>query len=99
MSIFLYGKTIHRSTTNPAKDEENFLKEFSRDFHQKILDIDDFDTFEITLSKWIKNINSDTKKILGLMKNHKGKEFLFSSIIGFFYQHGIGCDVDKNKAL
>src|SRR5688572_19075392 len=46
-----------------------------------------------------KSIGKDTKTILELMQNHKETEFWFSSIIGFFYQCGIGCDVDKNKAL
>jgi len=46
-----------------------------------------------------KSIGKDTKTILELMQNHKETKFWFSSIIGFFYQCGIGCDVDKNKAL
>ena len=33
------------------------------------------------------------------MKNYEQTKFWFSSIIGFFYQLGIDCDVDKNKAL
>ena len=37
-----------------------------------------------------------------MMQNHKESELWFSSIIGFFFQYGIGCtvcDVDENKAL
>src|ERR1051325_11494634 len=83
--------------SNFPERDENFLKEFSRDFYRKIIDTMDFDTI-YTLSEWIKSID-DTKTILELMKNHKENEFWFSSIIGFFYQYGIGCDVDKNKAL
>src|SRR5215213_4436829 len=99
MSNLLDGKATRMSVTNISKSDENFLKEFSRDFYQKIVninDFDDFDVFENTLSKWIKGINKDTKTILKLMQNN---EFWFSSIIGFFYQQGIGCDVDKNKSL
>src|SRR5438034_3267327 len=33
------------------------------------------------------------------MQNHKETKFWFTSIIGFFYQYGIGCDIEKNKAL
>jgi hypothetical protein len=33
------------------------------------------------------------------MRNHKENEFWFSSIIGFFYQYGIGCDINKDKSL
>src|SRR6266480_3113258 len=39
--------------------------------------------------------------ILGLMKNHEGNENWFSSLIGFFYEHGIGDTyiVDKQMSL
>src|ERR1044071_1238707 len=79
-----------------SKSDEIFLKKFSRNFYQKILDINDFNTFESTMIKWINDINKNTKEILELMQKNK---FCFSSIIGFFYQYGIGCDVDKNKSL
>src|SRR3954452_936410 len=96
MSNLLDGKATRMLITNISKSDENFLKGFSRDFYQNIININDYNVFENTLSKWIKGINKDTKTILKLMQNN---EFLFSSIIGFFYQQGIGCDVDKNKSL
>ncbi|CAB4430233.1 unnamed protein product [Rhizophagus irregularis] len=34
-----------------------------------------------------------------MMKNHKESKFWFTSLIGFFYQHGIGCKLNKEKAL
>src|ERR1700733_11922581 len=33
------------------------------------------------------------------MENHKESKFWFTSFIGFFYQFGIGCNLDKEKAL
>src|SRR5688572_13570121 len=84
---FLNGNDIH-----------NFLKKFSRDFHQKIISTNDFKPFEDTLYECINNIYN-TETILELMQNHKESEFWFSGIIGFFYQYGIGCDIDENKAL
>src|SRR6266542_1774120 len=82
---------------------ENFLKEFSKDFYQKIIeiiDLNDFNKLEYILNEWIKYIdNKNTEPILKLMQNHKESEILFSSIIGFFYQYGINCDVDENRAL
>ena len=33
------------------------------------------------------------------MENHEQSEFWFSGIIGFFYQFGVSCDINKNKAL
>src|SRR5438034_172769 len=95
-------KALHELlTTETIDSEEKFLKEFSKDFYQKIIYINDFNTiktFENNLNEWIKSININAKEILSLMRNHEKKQ-LFSSIIGFFYQHGIGCNVDKNKAL
>ena len=76
--------------------EENFLKKFSKDFYQRIITTTDFNAFEDTLSEWIKSIDMNSKTILELMQKN---EFSFSSIIGFFYQVGINCDVDRNKAL
>ena len=78
--------------------DKNFLKEFSRNFHQKIIDTNDFYIFENTLIEWIKNIDKNAKTILELMQSHNDKVW-FTSIIGFFYQHGIVCDVNENKAL
>src|SRR4051794_501905 len=81
--------------TDISKSDENFLRDFSRNFYQKIIEINDFNVFESTLSEWIKDNNKNTRTILELMQKN---EFLFSSIIGFFYQYGIDCNVDKDKS-
>src|SRR2546423_15219694 len=81
-----------------SMSDENFLKEFLIDFYRKIIDTDDFNTYEDILIKWINNINKNTESIFELMQNHEQTKFWFSSIIGFFYQHGISCDIDKNMA-
>src|ERR1043166_3917311 len=97
MSNLLEDKATSAHITDIFKSDEIFLKEFSRDFYQKIVDIDNFNQFEITLREWIKDIDKSSKTILNLMQKN---EFLFSSIIGFFYQYGIGCDIiDKSKSL
>src|SRR5436190_12540637 len=93
MSISNFLPTLKVSMSD---DDKNFLKEFSRNFHQKIIDTNDFCTFENTLIEWIRNIDKNDKTILELMQCYK---VLFTSIIGFFYQYGIGCDVDENKAF
>src|ERR1043166_3443288 len=80
------------------KDDGNFLKGFSINFYQKIVDTNDFKTFESTLTEWIINIDVN-KLIFESIQSHEQTNFWFSSIIGFFYQYGIGCDVDKKKAL
>src|SRR4051812_10304777 len=97
LSNFLDYKT---SIADTFKNDENFLKEFLRNFYQKIINTNDFSNFENTLiNDRIMNIDQNAKTILKLMQNHEENEFWFSSIIGFFYQYGIGCDVDKKKAL
>src|ERR1044072_6858947 len=98
-SNILDSKAFHKLTTDITKDDEDFLKEFSIDFYQKITDMEDFNTIENTLIEWIKNAHKNIELILGLMQNHKQTKLWFSSIIGFFYQHGVGCDPDKDKAL
>ena len=80
--------------------DENFLKKFSRNFYREITGINDLKIFENILIEWIgKNTNEDIKLILELMENHEQSEFWFSGIIGFFYQFGVSCDINKNKAL
>ncbi|RIA84020.1 hypothetical protein C1645_785083 [Glomus cerebriforme] len=32
------------------------------------------------------------------MKNHEQSKSWFTSLIGFFYQFGIGCNLDREKA-
>ena len=85
------------------ENNEKFLKEFSKEFYQKIIDVKDFYTFEVTLTDWIKNDidkkDHERQSIFELMKNHHQTRFWFSSIIGFFYQFGIGCDLDRMKAM
>src|SRR5438045_1555795 len=90
-SNFSDKKNIHKPISNTSNNNENFLKEFSIDFYQKIIDTDDFSIFEDILIEWIKSINKDTEPIFGLMQNHEQIKFWFSSIIGFLYQYGIGC--------
>ncbi|GBB88238.1 hypothetical protein RclHR1_01480003 [Rhizophagus clarus] len=90
--------TYKSSTTNISKNGEILLKEFVRDFYHKILDINDLRTFEITLCDWIKNIDKN-QTILKLLWNHKDYKLYFASVIGFFYQHGISCAINRNKAL
>ncbi|RIA92894.1 hypothetical protein C1645_820087 [Glomus cerebriforme] len=89
---------------NTFKNDEIFLKKFFKDFYRMIIETKDFKYFEKISNEWIKfyleiNDNKNPKNILELMKNHKQSKFWFTSLIGFFYQHGMGCDLDKEKAV
>ena len=51
------------------------------------------------LRKFIKIKNVDSKDLLGMMLKHKLNNDYFTSYIGYFYQYGIGTEVDKYRSL
>ncbi|CAG8614577.1 6505_t:CDS:2 [Funneliformis mosseae] len=64
----------------------------------------DLENFENNVTKWVKLIEEsqriDFNTIIELMRNHHKSDSWFSSLIGFFYQHGIGgCVINEDKAL
>ena len=77
-------------TINITENDENLLKTFLKDFYHKIIDTDDFNTFEDTSIKWIKNVIENNDKnpeiFLKMMQNNKKYQAWFASIVGFFYQ-------------
>src|SRR5688572_19218393 len=79
---------------------ETFFKELIGDFYLRIIDTNAFDNFENLSIEWIRNTlkrdNINAKTFLESIQDH---QISFSSLIGFFYQHGIGCNIDKDKAL
>ncbi|CAG8543445.1 7907_t:CDS:2 [Funneliformis caledonium] len=85
------------------KNDENTFKELIKDFYEKIINTVSFDNFENSSIEWIKitlvqnDLNVET--FLEFMQNHEESETWFSSLIGFFYQHGIGCNVNEDVAL
>src|SRR6266540_7554536 len=94
---------IDNKASNKFMHSENdytFFKKFVKDFYNRIINTDSFETFENLSVKWIKNIlernDMNAETFLEIIQNHK---IWLSSLIGFFYQHGIGCNVDKDKAL
>src|SRR6266498_2945514 len=95
----------NNNNNNISKDDdENFLKEFLKDFYCQIINIENYTNFENTLTEWIQDFfnhnEKDPKIILKLMEEHKESENWFSSLIGFFHEHGLGDDdsitADKN---
>jgi TPR repeat protein len=104
MSSNLSDININQSKNNDTiKDDEIFLINILKGFYRKIIETKNFNNFENVSIKWIRNeiINNkkDSVKILELMQNHKESNIWFTSLMGFFYQFGIGCNIDKKKAM
>src|ERR1051325_10584013 len=74
----LTSKFIHKPAANISKKDGTFLKEFLKDFYQKIIDSDDFIIIKNTLREFIINIDKNIETILELMQNHKENENWFS---------------------
>ncbi|CAB4421483.1 unnamed protein product [Rhizophagus irregularis] len=92
------------SSNNITKDDENFLKNFLKDFYRQIINLENYTKYKNILPEWIQEFLFDNEKnseiILKLMENHKENENWFSSLIGFFYEFGIVHNtIDKNKSF
>ena len=89
------------SLNNISKDNENFLKDFLKDFYRQVIKIEDYDKFENNLTEWVQQFfeynKKDSNAILELMKNHKENKNWFSSLIGFFYENGLVVIGDNNN--
>ncbi|CAB4393306.1 unnamed protein product [Rhizophagus irregularis] len=94
----------NKMSSNDDLNDETFLKEFLKDFYHCIIKSDNYENFEDILKEWVQDYFNNKEKnpeiILKLMENHEENDNWFSSLIGFFYDHGIGDTViDKNKSL
>src|SRR5581483_12067192 len=47
----------------------------------------------------LENDDKNPKQILWAMRNHEGSKILFTSLAGFFYQHGVGGVTDRKMSL
>ncbi|GBB97474.1 hypothetical protein RclHR1_00030031 [Rhizophagus clarus] len=92
------------SSNNDLNDDEMLLREFLKEFYRQMLTIEDYIRFKDKLIEWMKTFLKINKKtynvILKLMEDHEEIENWFSSLIGFFYENGIGINkIDENKSL
>ena len=72
---------------NILNDEENFLKEFLKDFYRQIIKIEYYPKFENILTEWTKdyfnNNEKDSEIFLNLMEDHEESKNWVSSLIGY----------------
>ncbi|PKC58799.1 HCP-like protein [Rhizophagus irregularis] len=88
---------------NISIDDENYLKNLIIKFRNNIIKSYDFENFEKISTNWIKtsleSSDKDPEIFLKIMENHKENKSWFTSLIGYFYQFGIGCNLNREKAL
>src|SRR5947207_7404212 len=83
---------------------KNNEKELLRNIYDNFIDMINFnDTFENDLIEWIKDTlaqnNKSEKIILEFMQDHSKSDSYFPIMIGLFYHHGIGTNIDSDKAV
>src|ERR1044072_5957051 len=78
----------------------DFLKEMMHEIYLKLLNTEDLrylsdDTIEFIYNNCYE-YDKDPKKLFGIMMENSST---FSSLIGYFYENGIGCNQNEEKAL
>jgi TPR repeat protein len=84
--------------TSPLSVNE-FLRDLLQELHVILLDIEDYSIVNEFIHNFLLENNLDHKNVLEIMTSNPQLIFCYSSLIGIFYQYGIGCEVDKIKAF
>ncbi|CAB4391868.1 unnamed protein product [Rhizophagus irregularis] len=77
------------------------FKELLQELHDIILlNIEDYTTDQLNefIYNFLLEYDLDPKNVFEIMTNNLQHIFYYSSLIGIFYQYGIGCEVDEIKA-
>ncbi|CAB5394786.1 unnamed protein product [Rhizophagus irregularis] len=95
-----YNLDINKNESN-NKIINKVFKELLQELYVVFLDIEDHNT--LRLNEFIHNTlleyDLDPKNVLETMKINSQPDFSYSSLIGIFYQYGIGCEPDEIKAF
>ncbi|CAB4391862.1 unnamed protein product [Rhizophagus irregularis] len=95
--IFVYPLTI------PSTEYLNeLLQELLQELYTLLLNLESEDDIN-HLCEFINNFlfeyDLNANDVLDFMASYSENISYYSSLIGYFYQHGIGCEIDGNKAL
>ncbi len=81
---------------------QELLKELLQELYKILLDIELLeevsDELNIVIDNLLLEYDLDPKNVLEIMTSNSQNNFCYSSLIRFFYQRGIGCEVDEIKA-
>ncbi|CAB4402053.1 unnamed protein product [Rhizophagus irregularis] len=87
---------------NLSRNFNNFITKLLQELYIILLNIDIKHDIEVQLNEFMNNFlfeyELDTKVIFDIMTSNSQNISYYSSLIGFFYQYGIGCEIDKIKA-
>ncbi|RIA83761.1 hypothetical protein C1645_742824 [Glomus cerebriforme] len=81
-----------------------FFKELLQELYTFLINMEafyineNFHLYEIT-NNYLLDYELDPKDVLEIMTSNSQNIFYYSSLIGYFYQYGIGCKVNNDKAL
>ncbi|CAI2164731.1 19319_t:CDS:2 [Funneliformis geosporum] len=89
---------------NIANIREGILKDLTEEFVNQLYFNRNLDKpFEIFKPDWLKEFinkkNIDSKNLLEKMLKYEQNNSYFTSYIGYFYQNGIGTEMDNHKSL
>ncbi|CAG8684717.1 14622_t:CDS:2 [Rhizophagus irregularis] len=82
-----------------------FFKELIQELYFILLNMEyeygdyNFNNVKLIINTLLLDYDLDSKNVLEIMTNNSQNIFCYTSLIGIFYQCGIGCEVDKIKAL
>ncbi|RIA81922.1 hypothetical protein C1645_881328 [Glomus cerebriforme] len=98
--------SIFSPNSNIVKCESSSLTTFIKELLQELyiillntMDIPQYDKLSKTINNFLLDYDLDPKDVFEIMTSSSQNIFCYSSLIGYFFQHGIGCEVNKAKAL
>ncbi|RIA85203.1 hypothetical protein C1645_808392 [Glomus cerebriforme] len=97
--------SIFSQDSSIIKYESSFLTIFFKETLQELYihllnwEINDIDQLNEIINNCLLDYNLDPKNVLEIMTSCSQNIFYHSSLIGYFYQHGIGCEVNEIKAF
>ncbi|RIA85206.1 hypothetical protein C1645_858079 [Glomus cerebriforme] len=97
--------SIISPVSNIIKYESSSLTIFFKELLQELyiyllnMEIRDIDQLNEIINNYLLDYDFDPINVLEIMTSCSQNIFYHSSLIGYFYQHGIGCEVDEIKAF
>jgi TPR repeat protein len=100
-SVFIYNPDTENNTTN-SPIFMKYIKELLQELYTFLLNIshkNEINYLYNRINNFLFEYDLDTKYVFKILTSNSQNIICYSSLIGFFYQYGIGCEVDEIKAF